>query len=244
MSTFSENLSRTARGAIVGAGLMALLAAPAVADEEKISDPLEAVNRVTSGFNDLLRTFVVDPLIGMYQGVTPKKVQDAVSNAASNLTEPVTAASSLLQGDVKSAGTATKRFMINSTIGLGGTQDKAKEMGLEQRREDLGQALGKHGIAPGPHIVLPLLGPTNLRDATADIATGLASPIPLAGKAALGAVEYSDKKESIRELREGSIDRYAAERAAYEQHRANQIRNDALPVTGFAEIPVYEDKKK
>ena len=187
MSTFSENLSRTARRAIVGAGLMALLAAPAVADEEEISDPLEAVNRVTSGFNDLLRTFVVDPLIGMYQGVTPRKVQDAVSNAASNLTEPVTAASSLLQGDVKSAGTATKRFMINSTIGLGGIQDKAKEMGLEQRREDLGQALGKHGIAPGPHIVLPLLGPSNLRDATADIATGLASPIPLAGKAALGA---------------------------------------------------------
>ncbi|MDP6390641.1 MAG: VacJ family lipoprotein [Alphaproteobacteria bacterium] len=244
MSTFSENLSRTARATIAGAGLMALLAAPAVADEEKISDPLEPINRVTSGFNDMLRTFVVDPLIGMYQGVTPKTVQDAVSNAASNLSEPVTAASSLLQGDMKNAGTATKRFLINSTVGLGGTQDKAKEMGLEQRREDLGQALGKHGFLPGPHIVLPLLGPSNLRDAAADIATGLASPIPLAGKAALGAVEYSDKKETARELREGAIDRYAAERSAYEQYRANQVRNNEVPATGFAEIPDYKEKEK
>lgn len=244
MSTSSENLSRTARGVVAGVGLMALLAGPAVADEEKISDPLEPINRVTSGFNDLLRTIVLDPVVDLYRGVAPQPVQDAVSNAASNLSEPVTAASSLLQGDLKNAGTATKRFMINSTIGLAGTQDRATEMGLEQRREDLGQALGKYGILPGPHIVLPLLGPSNLRDATADIATGLASPVPLVGKAAIGAVEYSDKKDTVRELREGAIDQYAAERGAYEQYRANQIRNDEFPATGFAEIPDDNEKEK
>jgi phospholipid-binding lipoprotein MlaA len=91
----------------------------------------------------------------------------------------VTAVSSLLQGDSDNAATATKRFIINTTVGLGGTSDPAAEMGLEQRKEDLGQAFGANGVAPGPHLVLPIIGPSNIRDVTGDALTALVNPLEL-----------------------------------------------------------------
>jgi phospholipid-binding lipoprotein MlaA len=101
----------------------------------------------------------------------------------------------LLQGDTKNAGAATTQFLINSTIGLGDTQDKATEMGIEARREDLGQAMAKHVVEAGPHIVLPLLGPSNFRDAAGTLVTSLANPLPLAVGAGQGFVKYSDNEK-------------------------------------------------
>ena len=176
------------------AGLGLFLAVqPAIAGEDKAkvaddaqerSDPFESINRVTSGFNAAVRGAIIDPLVDGYQAVTPQPVQEAVSNAVSNISEPVTAVSSLLQGDTDNAGTATQRFIINTTVGLGGTSDPATDMGLEQREEDLGQAFGASGMAPGPHLVLPIIGPTNMRDAAGDVLTTLVNPLPLAAKAA------------------------------------------------------------
>ncbi|MBG05931.1 MAG: hypothetical protein CMM59_17865 [Rhodospirillaceae bacterium] len=230
-----------------------LIAAPALSDEEKaadganeVSDPLEALNRWTSGLNDVVRFFVVDPVVSVYKGGTPDAVQGAVSNAASNLAEPINAGASLLQGDTENASAATKRFLINSTVGLVGMQDKATEMGIEARQEDLGQALGSHGVGTGPHIVLPLLGPSNLRDATGTIATSLANPLPLAVGAAQGVVQYSDNQEEIKSIREGALDRYVAEREAYERYRAALVANgepSQAPVIEFAENPEDEDKE-
>jgi len=224
---------------------LTLVAFPAVADEEKttgepaaISDPLEGLNRFTSGLNDFIRGLVIDPVVDVYQGVTPEPVQGAISNAARNLAEPVTAGASLLQGDTENAKKATQRFLINTTAGIGGLSDQAKEMGIESRQEDLGQALGKHGVAPGPHIVLPVIGPSNLRDATGDIATMFASPLPLAAGVAGGAVKYSDNQDDIHALRDGSIDPYTTEKEAYERYREAQIRNGdpgPAPVIEFAE---------
>lgn len=212
-------------------------------ENTEVSDPLEALNRWTSGLNDMLRFFVIDPAVNVYKGVTPDAVQGAVSNAAANLSEPITAGASLLQGDTENAKMATQRFLINSTIGLGGTQDKATEMGYEARQEDLGQALGKNGIGTGPHIVLPLLGPSNLRDATGDIATSFANPLPLAVGATQGFVRYSDNQEDIKSIREGALDRYVTEREAYERYREALVQNGApnkAPVIEFAE----EDEKE
>ena len=90
----------------------------------------------------------------------------------------------MLQGDTDNAGAATNRFIINTTIGVGGINDRATELGIAQRREDLGQAMAKGGVGTGPHIVLPILGPSNFRDVTGDLLTGLASPVPLAMQAA------------------------------------------------------------
>lgn len=229
-----------------------MLITPAYADEEKpaagngeVSDPLEALNRWTTGLNDMVKLFVLEPVVGLYKGVTPDEVQGAISNAASNLSEPITAGASLLQGDTENAEAATKRFLINSTVGLGGIQDKATEMGIEARKEDLGQAMAKHGVEAGPHIVLPILGPSNFRDAAGTLATSLANPLPLVVGAGQGFVKYSDNEKEIKSIRESSLDGYVAEREAYSRYRAAQIRNgapSAAPVIEFAENP--EDEKK
>lgn len=212
--------------------------APAMADGTpvKTEDPLESVNRVTSDFNAGLRKHVLDPLVDGYRAITPDDFQKAISNIFSNLSEPVTAASSLIQGDTNNASVATQRFLLNSTVGIGGIGDPAKEQGLDQRKEDLGQAMGANGVAPGPHIVLPIFGPSNLRDATADIAIGILSPAPLAVKAADGGVAYTNKKDTIKALNEGSLDRYAVERDAYEQNRQFQVDNGRGPAMAFPDI--------
>ena len=142
--------------------------AKATDESQAFSDPFESINRVISGFNAIFRGTIIDPLVDGYQAVAPQPLQEAVSNVVSNISEPVTAVSSLLQGDSENAATATKRFFINTTIRLGGTADPATDMGPEQRKEDLGQAFGANGVAPGPHLVLPIIGPTNFKDVTGD----------------------------------------------------------------------------
>jgi len=225
---------------VLSAGLgLFLIAGSAMADEKtpppadsqlQKDDPFEAINRVTSGFNAVLRGVVIDPIIDGYQAVTPQPVQEAVSNAVSNLSEPVTAVSSLLQGDSENAETATKRFFINSTVGLGGLSDPATEMGLEQREEDLGQAFGAGGMASGPHIVLPLIGPSNMRDLTGDVLTALANPLPLVAKAASGGVSYSNNQDEIKSLTSGALDPYVVERDSYEQNRRYEVNNGVVPL--------------
>ena len=103
-------------------------------------------------------------------------------------------------------------------------------MGIEARREDLGQALGAHGVDSGPYIVLPVLGPSNMRDLAGDIPVMILNPIPLAGTVAKGAVEYSGKQETVQSIGEGAVDPYVAEREAYEQNRAYEIRNGDVPL--------------
>ncbi len=240
---------------VAGLGLF-LVAQPAAAGENSAAppneakaadegqepyDPFESINRVTSGFNTIVRGAIIDPLVDGYQAVTPEPVQEAVSNAVSNISEPLTAVSSLLQGDTDNAATATKRFIINSTIGLGGTSDPATEMGLEQREEDLGQAFGASGMAPGPHIVLPIIGPTNFRDAAGDALTVLVNPLPLAAKAASSGVSYSNNQEDIQTLTEGALDPYVVERDTYEQNRRYKVLNGVVPESDF---PVFAEDEK
>lgn len=200
-------------------------------------DPLEGLNRITSAFNRLLRRFVIDPVIDGYQAITPDEVQEAVSNVVSNLTEPLTAVSSLLQGDFENAGTAASRFLVNTTIGLGGIRDPATELGMKQRREDFGQALGAHGVPAGPHIVLPVIGPTNFRDLPGDIVVGLFSPLPLAAQAGSGAVDYADNQDSVKAIGDSVVDPYVVERDSYEQRRDYVIHNGSkVPLPHIADI--------
>lgn len=206
------------------------------ADEEKAegtSDPLETLNRFTSGLNTVLRKGFIDPAVDLYQYVTPDPIETAISNAASNLSEPVTIGSSLLQGDTENAGKATQRFLINSTVGVAGLSDPATNMGIEARREDLGQALGAHGVESGPHIVLPLLGPSNFRDLAGDIPVMILNPIPLAGAVAKGGVEYSGRQDTIQSVSEGAVDPYVAEREAYEQNRTYEVQNGNIAPPEF-----------
>ena len=191
------------------------------------ADPMEGLNRATSGINRFFRKVIVDPVVDGYQAITPEAVQKALSNAASNLTEPVTAASSLLQGDVENTKNATGRFLLNTTFGLGGARDPAREdFGMEQRREDLGTALGHYGVPAGPHVVLPILGPSNLRDALGDAAVMLTNPLPAAAAGATGFISYSDHQDDIQGATASALDPYVVERDAYEQRRVYQIQGD------------------
>lgn len=226
---------------------MLMVTASFAADEtpqvgKAAEDPMEGINRITSGFNRVVRGAIVDPLVDGYQAVTPQFLQDAIGNAAANLNEPVTAVSSFLQGDSDNAEAATKRFFINSTLGLGGLEDKATEMGYESRQEDLGQAAGYHGTDAGTHIVLPLLGPSNTRDLVGDVLTGLASPVPLVGKIAQQGVTYSQNQDQLNGVTEGALDPYVVERDAYEQHRQFLISNGELPGVTSTDLDVADFK--
>jgi len=197
--------------------------APAAKPAE--DDPLEDLNRFTSSFNRVIRDAIIDPLVDGYQAITPKPVQEAIGNAAANLNEPASAISSLLQGDTENAKKSTQRFFVNTTLGLGGIKDKATEMGIEARHEDLGQAAGHHGTESGAHIVLPLLGPSNMRDIAGDVLTGVLSPLPLVGKIAQGSVQYSGSQDDIKAVTKGASDPYVVEKTAYEAHRQFLIDN-------------------
>lgn len=157
----------------------------------------------------------------------------------SNIDEPVTAISNLFQGDTENAETATKRFFINTTVGVGGLSDPATDMGLEQREEDLGQAFGAGGMAPGPHIVVPIIGPSNMRDLTGDVLTALANPLPLAAKAASGGVSYSNNQDEIQNMTSGALDPYVVERDSYEQNRSYEVNNG---VATLIDLPEFADE--
>ena len=130
-----------------------------------------------------------------------------------------------MQGDTENAGIATQRFLIKSTIGLGGIRDEAASQGLQQRREDLGQAMGGGGAAPGPHIVLPLIGPSNMRDASGDALSALANPLGLIGAVGTGPATFADRKDDYNAITRSALNPYVVERDAYEQNRAFQVRN-------------------
>ncbi len=208
-------------------------------DEQQVNDPFESLNRVTSGFNRIFRKTIAAPVISGYQAVTPEPLQKAIANIGSNLTEPVTALSSMLQGDSENAGNAMGRFFINTTVGLGGISDQASDMGMAQRREDLGQAAGAAGATGGAHIVLPFFGPSNMRDATGDILTTLINPLHTATSALNAGTSYAENRDQLNALTDSAIDPYIVERDAYEQNRRYKINNGTATMN---DIPDFEDE--
>lgn len=132
----------------------------------QIQDPLESLNRRIYHFNYKFDQHVFLPMLTGYRRVTPKPVRTGVSNFFSNLGEVSTVANSLLQGKFRRAMHSTARLLFNTTWGVGGLWDPASKMGLAKVREDFGQTLGHYGMPAGPYLMLPLLGPSNLRDTT------------------------------------------------------------------------------
>lgn len=128
------------------------------------SDDFEGVNRAIFEFNNVVDGVILKPAGQIYRGVVPEWGRDRVTNALYNLSEPVTVVNSVLQGDDVNAFTALWRFIINSTFGLLGTFDAASELGLEPRSEDFGQTLYSWGFTDSSYLVLPILGPSTVRD--------------------------------------------------------------------------------
>jgi len=135
-----------------------------------VYDPLEGFNRGVYRFNYYFDKFIFLPIVNTYEFITPNFVEKGVSNFVDNIFEFSNFTNNLLQLKIKKTGITLARFVINSTVGIAGLMDPATEMGLRRQKEDFGQTLGHYGVGDGPYIVLPILGPSNLRDTTGVVA--------------------------------------------------------------------------
>lgn len=146
--------------------------------QEPNPDPWEAWNRPVSSFNYALDRAILRPLAIGYRTVMPQFGEDAVSRIFGNVGEVNSLVNNLLQGQPKQAGNSTGRFLVNSTLGVGGIFDVASLLGLEkQDPEDFGQTLGVWGVGPGPYFVIPFMGPSTLRDAPSLAVDALLDPV-------------------------------------------------------------------
>ena len=125
-------------------------------------DPLEPMNRVIFGFNEVIDDNILEPVAEGYRFVTPDPIEDSVSNFFNNLGEINTIVNSALQMKLDKTMSSTSRFVINSSVGILGLFDVATSLGIERHREDFGQTLGYYGISPGPYLVLPFFGPSSI----------------------------------------------------------------------------------
>ena len=225
-------------------------------EPKKIKDCFEKLNRATFTFNQGLDKAVIKPIAKSYRNL-PDPIQRGTSNAVKNLSNLITIPNNILQGDVKSAMINTGRLVINTTVGLLGTVDVANKMGFPKyEKEDYGQTLAVWGVGSGCYIVLPVLGPSTLRDTAgsfANIMGGdpwynasvhgnnefLNESVFLASKALSGIDFRSDNIESFDNLEKNSIDFYASVKSLYTQDRENKINNNQR---GNIEV-IYNDEQ-
>lgn len=202
-------------------------------------DPWEGFNRQVFAFNDALDRAVLKPVSRGYRTVTPQPVQTGVGNFFSNLGEIRTALNSLLQGKPGNAGIATSRFLINTTVGIGGLWDFATHMEITGRDEDFGQTLGVWGWEESRYLVLPLLGPSTVRDTTGLPLDTYTYPLTYVeddkvryGLTALRIVDMRAGLLDQEELIHG--DRYVFIRDAYLQRRRFEVSDGELGDDPFA----------
>jgi phospholipid-binding lipoprotein MlaA len=212
---------------VLAAGLLASTAVPAAAQGTR-GDPLESINRAIFRFNDVLDVYLLEPIATGYDFVVPDPAQRSVDRFFTNLRFPIVFVNSLLQGKPVGASNAFGRFTINTLLGAGGLLDPATSVGIPAEEEDFGQTLGRWGLGPGAYLVLPLLGPSSIRDGV-----GLAVDAPLRvwpyfldaeivwSAYALQAVNTRSLfLDEVEMAKRDSLDYYAAIRDAYLQHRA------------------------
>lgn len=196
-------------------------------------DPFEVINRPILGLNRIVDKVILNPITWIYGFVVPTPLKKSIRQVFDNVHAPPVLANDLFQGEWKDAGVTAARFVVNTTIGLGGLFDPAAQMGLKKHHSDFGQTLALLGVGSGPYIVFPLLGPTTLRHGTGVIADSLLSPtIYLLGPTELffyyfaGGRGLAAREERIKELialETSSVDYYAVLRNAYFQNRTAEI---------------------
>lgn len=239
--------------------LSSVLSACATVDNRR--DPLESMNRAVFSFNEKLDEIVVEPVARGYQRFIPSPVRMIVGNFFSNLDDVVIAANSLLQLKFMDAMASTTRILINTTFGMLGVIDLASnisqvsDIDINKRNEDFGQTLGFYGVGSGPYLVLPLLGPSSVRDA---VGIGVDSTFihparaiytgfdMLTVRLPVTTAEFIDKREQLlhldKTLEEASLDKYEFVRDAYLQRRDSLIRNDKSAPSEGEPVNFEEDE--
>ncbi|HYG91011.1 MAG TPA: VacJ family lipoprotein [Azospirillum sp.] len=253
------SLPRSFLRTVIAAGFVLALAGCASAptgqnaDANDANDPLEIPNRFVFAVNEAADILVIRPAAEVYRGAVPDPIRDAVQNILNNLLSPIIITNELLQGDGQGAQNAAGRFLTNTILGLGGVLDVATQAGIPPYAyEDFGQTLGVWGLGEGPYLVLPLLGPSNLRDATGFAVDTVADPVRLWAYGAdaknllylRGGTTAVNSRSlvltQIDDLRRNSLDFYATLRSLYHQRREAEIR-DREGATETPEFPEFDN---
>ena len=178
---------------ILTAMLAIILASSAFAEDTQINDSLESLNRKAFVFNETLDNALLKPVAKTYTAVVPDPLEKGILNVFGNLNEVTNILNDLLQAKFAQAGHDSGRFLINTTIGVGGLFDVAQRAGLEKSEgEDFGQTLAAWGVAEGPYLMLPFVGPSTLRDAPSKVIDSFANP--------LGYMDHVPTRNSFRAL--------------------------------------------
>jgi phospholipid-binding lipoprotein MlaA len=198
-------------------------------------DPLQRMNRGIYRFNDALDRSVARPVANAYRAATPQFVRTGIGNFIANLEMPRTLLNDLLQGKFRAALADTGRLLINTSLGMGGLFDAATWAGIAHNDEDFGQTLGKWGVPPGPYLVLPFLGPSDLRDGPARIVDAYSNPAMYAHREATwsyAAISLLNTRYELLPLDstlDKAFDKYAFVREAYLQNRAYKVSDGNVP---------------
>ena len=197
----------------------------------EIDDPLETINRGIFWFNDKLYFYLLKPIARGLRYL-PRPVRQSIDNVFTNISAPIRAGNSLLQLKFGATGREVARFLVNSTIGLFGLFDIAQHIGLPMSQEDFGQTLGHYGVGPGIYLVLPILGPSTLRDAAGETVDTFLDPLYihtdtnrdlLAVKSIKTINALSLDEDSYEQVKRNAVDPYAFIKNTYIQHRRKLI---------------------
>lgn len=223
-------------------GLAACTTPGAVDLSQAQADPWERDNRRIFAFNQGLDRWVVRPVTGVYRAAVPKPGRTAIANAYGNYGEPANFVNAVLQGKFAQAFRTVDRFILNTALGVGGVADVATDLGRPREAEDFGQTLARWGVQSGPYLVLPLFGPSTLRDGLMTPVDFFVDPADFArnawlspgwdiriGMAAGRIVNFRNglTETGADQLLAGSLDAYALTRSAYLQRRRLQLTDGA-----------------
>jgi len=209
-------------------------------------DPLESANRTVFKFNDALDRAILKPAAQGYTWAIPQGVRNSVTNVFENVGDTYTMANDLLQGKVADGSEDLMRVVMNTFFGVGGLFDVASQAGLPKHNQDFGLTLAHYGVPPGPYLVVPLLGPSTLRDSSDFIVTYFADPLTYVKPDWVNAVLFGVRLVNSRAnllgatdlLSGAALDKYSFVRNAYLQRRQYLSTGDSVSA---ATLPVYDD---
>jgi len=205
---------------------------------QTLNDPYENFNRKVYGFNATADKYILKPITKTYDAALPKPAKKGVSNFLNNLGEPLNLINNALQGKLDGALSSTYRFIVNSTIGVFGLFDIAKKHDVKLANEDFGQTLGSWGVKPGPYLVLPFLGPSNVRDGIGRIGDFVIfnsfdeftnSNDQKTALTLINIIDIRYKLLNLDSILESQIDPYSFVRTGYQQNRINVLYDGNPP---------------